>query len=512
MAVQLQVESVTKDFPGTQALRGVDLRVLPGRVHGIVGENGAGKSTLVRIIAGEMPPTSGTIVVDGQTREFRSPLDALRTGIAIVSQEGNLIPYFTGAENISLGSETRFAGVFVDQRRVLAEANELARHHFPGFGLSLDTVVSDLPPEELKLIEILRALRRDAQVLILDEPTATLQATAKAMLFDVIRHLKAQGIAVILISHFLNEILEQSDDVTIMRDGYVVGSGPAEGYDEAEVIRLMIGGTLELRQHAHTLEERPVDAAPRIETIGLGGKGFTDVSLSVQPSEVVGLAGLTGAGHRAFAEALYGVERVRTGRIVIDGREVRIGSPTRARDAGIILVPDSRMVKALFGEWTVKENLSVGHLGDVAPVAGFIRGALETKASRSVVDGLSIRTSGDDQRIEELSGGNKQKVSIGRWLFSPHRLEQYALCIFIEPTEGVDVGAKSEIHNIIADIAARNAAVLLISSDLAEIRALSHRVVVFSRGRVVARFDRDAISDEAVSTAMAEGRTVKGRA
>jgi len=510
--VHLQVESVTKHFPGTQALRGVDLSVVPGRVHGIVGENGAGKSTLVRIIAGEMAPTSGTIVVDGQQREFRSPLDALRTGIAIVSQEGNLIPYFTGAENISLGSETRFAGVFIDQRRVLAEAKALARHHFPGFDLSLDTVVSDLPPEDLKLIEILRALRREARVLILDEPTATLQATAKTMLFDVIRHLKTQGIAVILISHFLNEILEQSDDITIMRDGNVVGTGPADRFDEAEVIRLMIGSTLELRQHAHTLDVRPAGAAPRIETIGLSGKGFTGVDLSVQPREVVGLAGLTGAGHRAFAEALYGVEPVHAGRIVIDGHEVRIGSPTRARDAGIILVPDSRMVKALFAEWTVKENLSVGHLGDVAPTGGLIRSDLETKASRAVVDSLSIRTSGGDQRIEELSGGNKQKVSIGRWLFSPQRIEAYALCIFIEPTEGVDVGAKSEIHNIIADIAARNAAVLLISSDLSEIRALCHRIVVFSRGRVVAQFDHESVSDEAVSTAMAEGRTAKGRA
>jgi ribose transport system ATP-binding protein len=505
--VRLQVEKITKSFPGTLALRDVDLAVEAAQVHGIVGENGAGKSTLVRIISGEIGASSGSILIDGVRSSFRSPVDALRSGIALVSQEGNLIPYFTGAENIALGSETRIAGILLDHRKMLQEARQLAQRYFPGFDLQLNVLVSELPPEDRKVVEILRALRRTARVLILDEPTATLQAGAKERLFEVIAQLKQQGLSVILISHFLHEILQHSDQITVLRDGAVVHSGATDRMNEAELIRRMIGSPRDLWQQLRTTAAPgPTEATarPRLETRALSGAGFHDVSLQVGPGEIVGLVGLTGAGHRQFAEALYGAERVTHGTVLLDGKEIRVRSTTHAREAGIALIPDSRMTKALFPEWTLKENLSAVHLADVAFGGTVIRRRREIATARTIMRELDIRAAGEDQGIEELSGGNKQKASIGRWLFSDRRRSEYKLCIIIEPTEGVDVGAKTEIHKLIAGLAEGDTAVLLISSDFAEVEALTDRLYVFRAGTVVSSFSHEAFSEEAIANAMAK--------
>jgi len=473
---------VSMRFPGTLALDRIDLEIRAGEVHGIVGENGAGKTTFVSILAGLLRPTGGHIEIDGRPVRLAGARDALANGIAYVSQEGSLVPFLTGAENILLGSEPTAAGM-IRTAPLRARANELARHYFPDRPLDLDRPVGELDYADQKIIEILRALNAAASVLILDEPTASLPARDAAYLTGAIRELCGRGLAVVLISHFLAEVIALSDRISVLRDGKYVATVAARETDEAALVGLMLAGG------AHGFERRrivaPVGAAPRLAVAGWSGEGFADVDLAVAPGEIVGLIGLSEAGQVAFAESLYGAVPHASGTLAVDGRPVAVDGPAAARAAGIAFVPDRRMIKALVGDMTVRENLSLVNLRTAGLGAlPVVSGGGERREARAIFQRLDIRARSVEQGVAELSGGNKQKVSVGRWLFGVDPAAAYKVVIFVEPTEGVDIGAKAEIHSIIAALAASGLAVIVVSSDLLEIEALADRVVPFAHGRM----------------------------
>jgi len=479
----LQLRNISKQYSGTTVLHDVSMDVARGEVRGLVGENGAGKTTLVSILSGSLAPSAGEIAVEGQVRSFAAPHDALRAGIAHVSQEGSLVPYLTGAENILLGAEPRTAGLLISSRRLYAEAQALA-----------------------KVIEILRALRAAAKVLILDEPTASLPADDKDRLSSLIRELAGRGITVILISHYLQEILALSDRITVLRDGVHITTLGAEEATEELLVRHMLArneGRLADTVDATARRQRG-GAAPRLEVKGLTGERFAGVDLSVEPGEVVGLVGLVGAGQIDFAEALYAASPRTAGEVWLDGKLLGAKTPREALRSGVCLVPDQRMLKALLAEWTVRENLSLVHLGDVRLGAlPLVDGVQERRLGRGVVDRLRIKASSLEQPTQELSGGNKQKVSIGRWLFE-RTGKDYRVMVFVEPSEGVDVGVKEEIHSLIRGMAESGMSVIVVSSDLLEVAALAHRVGVFKQGRLVTELEGD-IDEEALISAMAGG-------
>lgn len=502
----LQLRNISKQYSGITVLHDVSMDVARGEVHGLVGENGAGKTTLVSILSGSLAPSAGEIAVEGQVRSFAAPHDALRAGIAHVSQEGSLVPYLTGAENILLGAEPRTAGLLISSRRLYAEAQALAKRTFPHRKLELRTPVEELSYADQKVIEILRALRAAAKVLILDEPTASLPADDKERLSSLIRELAGRGITVILISHYLQEILALSDRITVLRDGVQITTLGAEEATEELLVRHMLArneGRLADKVDATARPQRG-GTPPRLEVKGLTGERFAGVDLSVGPGEVVGLVGLVGAGQIEFAEALYAASPRTAGEVLLDGQLLGAKTPREALRSGVCLVPDQRMLKALLAEWTVRENLSLVHLGDVRLGAlPLVDGVQERRLGRGVVDRLRIKASSLEQPTQELSGGNKQKVSIGRWLFE-RTGKDYRVMVFVEPSEGVDVGVKEEIHSLIRGMAESGMSVIVVSSDLLEVAALAHRVGVFKQGRLVTELEGD-IDEEALISAMAGG-------
>ncbi|WP_181701014.1 sugar ABC transporter ATP-binding protein [Chthonobacter albigriseus] len=497
----IRLVDIVKEYPGTTALSGVSVDFRPGEVHAIVGENGAGKTTLVSILSGANRPTRGHIEIDGTARSFDGPRAALDAGIGYVSQEGTLVPFLSGAENIMLGAEPGRLGV-IDRRRVLADAVSAAAHFFPDRDLDLQSPVEDLDYAERKVIEIVRALRAAATVLILDEPTASLPAADKEMLVRAIGELKARGLVIILISHFLKEVLALSDRVTVLRDGRKVETSDAGGLDEAHLVQRMLGATAQAFQERHRAPVPPGEA--RLAVRGLSGAGFRDVDFEVRPGEIVGLIGLSEAGQIAFAEALFGAGGRTTGTIAVDGRTVRIDDPREARRLGIGLVPDQRMAKALVAEYSIGENLAVVNLPSTG-MGGLpiVAGARERTNGAAVFAQLRIKANGLEQAVGELSGGNKQKVSIGRWLYGVDARAAYRVLIFVEPTEGVDVGVKAEIHDIILKLADAGVAIVVVSSDLLEISHLCDRVSVFCDGTTTAALGRDRFHEDAFVAAMA---------
>ena len=505
MAVVLRDISVV--FPGTRALDGVTVVVEAGETHAIVGENGAGKSTLVKVLSGLQAPTSGAVEIGGNPVIFSGPSSALAAGIALVSQEGSLVPSLSGAENIFLGHERRRGGLVIDQADLSRRANALRQQHFPDTSINLDCPVQELPHASQKIIEILRALSRAAKVLILDEPTASLPARDREQLVRVIRELARGGLALILISHFLGEVLDLADRITVLRDGRQVATlGRGEAREE-NLVELMLSRTLtKVEQERRpapdlTAAGRP-QPAPRLAVMGWSGPGFGPVDLSVQPGEILGLVGLSGAGQVPFVESLYGAVSTKAGRLELDGRVQKVSTPRAARAAGIGLVPDTRMTKALVASWTVRENLSVLHLRQGAALINalpLISSRRERQAAAQQMRRLQIKAHSSDQLVSELSGGNKQKVSIGRWLFGRDETapSAYRVMIFVEPTEGVDVGVKAEIHRLIRDLASSGVGVLVVSADLLEIEALADRVAAFGGGRVTGFLERADFSEAA---------------
>ncbi|HEX3786534.1 MAG TPA: sugar ABC transporter ATP-binding protein [Pseudonocardiaceae bacterium] len=500
---RLRITGVSKSFAGVHALRDVSLLARGGEVLALMGENGAGKSTLLKVLSGAHRPDSGTLAVDGDPVEFHSPRDAQRLGVRVIYQEPEIIPHITVAENIYVGSLPRHGRVFDRKalhRRVRADLDRY------GFAEALDPTLlgSQLSPAQRQLVEILRALVTDVRVIAFDEPTSSLSDAEVDNLFLLIGRLRAEGIAVIYVSHRMKEIFQVADRVTVLRDGAVVGTRDTADTDQAALVRMMVGRDLSdmfVRDGRGSGSAGPV----MLEVTGLTNDDVTDISLSVRSGEVLGLSGLVGAGRSELAHAIMGSTTVRSGRISVGGRPVRIRSPRDAIRAGIGFAPEERKAQALLLHRSVRDNISLAVL-DRLTVGRFVRRGEERRIADRFVRQLNVRTQSIEALVSTLSGGNQQKVVLARWLARKPRV-----LILDEPTRGVDVGAKAEIYSVINALAADGVAVIVISSELPEILGLADRVLVMAGGRITGELSHDEATEERVlALAMAEDLTNNG--
>ncbi|MEQ4719844.1 sugar ABC transporter ATP-binding protein [Nonomuraea sp. B19D2] len=488
----LRVEGLGKRFPGVVALDGVDLDLREGEVHVLLGENGAGKSTLIKMLSGAYQPDSGRILVDGEPVAIRTAADAQRLGIATIYQEFNLVPQLTVGENLALGRPPRRFG-FVDTRRM----HEQARGMLDLVGIDVDprTRVADLGIAQMQMVEIAKALALNARVLIMDEPTAVLTTSEVRRLFDLVGQLRERGVAVVFITHHLEEIAQIGDRVTVLRDGRSVAQVPA-GTPEEELVRLMVGRPID--------QQYPRDAAaagePLLQVRDLSRDGaFSGVSFEVRAGEVVGLAGLVGAGRTEVARAVFGADPHDSGEVLVRGRRLPGGDVRAAMEAGLGLVPEDRKGQGLVLGADIAENLGLVTLRG-ASRGGFVDRAGQREAAARVAAQLGVRMSHLGQEVRTLSGGNQQKIVIGKWL-----LADANVLILDEPTRGIDVGAKVEIYQLINSLTASGHAVLMISSDLPEILGMSDRILVMARGRLVGELDAaEANQDSVMALAVTE--------
>jgi len=490
-AAQLHVElrGVGKSFGGVPVLADIDVVIEPGRVHALVGENGAGKSTLSKIIAGVHPADRGTLLVDGDEVSFGSPREALDRGIATIAQELAVVPALTVAENVFLGREPRTAG-FVDRRALKRAYLELAER--TGFDLPADAPVGSLRTADQQKVEILRALARGSSFIIMDEPTAALAGEDVRRLHGIVRQLAASGHTVLLISHFLAEVLELADTVTILRDGRLIRTSPASAESETSLIEGMLGRSL--GAIFPDKSDAPGADAPEVLTVtDLVAPGVHGVSLSVRAGEIVGLAGLVGAGRSEIAHAVFGATVRAQGDVAVAGVPASDSIPGSLR-SGMFLIPESRKDQGLVLGRPIRQNVTLSDLADVA-AAGWVMTGRERTTARRMLE--RVRVGGDDRRnVATLSGGNQQKV-----LFARALQRQRKVLLADEPTRGVDVGSRRAIYDLIAEQARQGVGVLVISSDVEEVLGLAHRILVIRGGRVVAELAGDDMTEANILTA-----------
>jgi ABC-type sugar transport system ATPase subunit len=492
MAAVLRLENVSKSFPGVQALDRVDFEVRAGEVHALLGENGAGKSTLIKIVSGVYQPDAGTILIDGQAVRLATPSDAQRAGIATIYQELLLFPELSVAENIFLGHAPRTALGTIDWGTMRARARELLAS-LEIRDLDVARAVGTLSVGNRQRVEIAKALSQNARILIMDEPTAALSEADVLHLFQIVRLLRERGVGIVYISHRLEEVFELADRVTVLRDGQFVGTRQVAQSSPDELITMMVGRTIDnLFPKLPAAIGRPVLEARRLN----GRPLFHDVSMEVRAGEIVGLAGLVGSGRSELAQAIFGIQPPESGELLLDGRPVRIGSPDEARRLGIAYVPEDRGSQGLIRPMRLRENISLAVLRQVARGPFIERRAESALAERSIRQ-FNIRASGPEQVVAKLSGGNQQKVVLGKWLASEPRV-----LIMDEPTRGIDIGAKSEIHRLMSGLAQEGLAILMISSELPEIMGMSDRILVMREGTIVAEFARADATQEAIAAAM----------
>ncbi len=491
----LQLAGVVKSFPGVKALKGVSFDVVAGEVHALLGENGAGKSTLIKVMSGVHAPDAGTLSIDGEATVLDGPHAARARGIATIFQELLLFPELSVAENIFMGHAPRARGGGLDWRAMRAQARALLAS-LDIHDLDVDAVVGTLSVGNRQRVEILRALSQDARVLIMDEPTAALGEHDVRRLFDIVRRLRERGVGIVYISHRMEEIFLLADRVSVLRDGEYVGTREVARTDAGELVQMMVGRRIEQLFPKITV---PV-GAPVLEVADLVRLPATrGVSLSVHAGEIVGLAGLVGSGRSELAQAIFGITPAQSGTIRVGGQTVRIASPAQARALGIAYVPEDRGTQGLVRPMTVRENVSLAVFPRISR-GGFIDAAAERGLADAAVAQFSIRTAGIEQIVGKLSGGNQQKIVLGKWLATRPRV-----LILDEPTRGIDVGAKAEIHRLMGELAAQGLAILMISSELPEVLGMSDRVLVVREGRIVAEFPRAEALPEAVGAAMMGG-------
>jgi ABC-type sugar transport system ATPase subunit len=492
MSVVLSLEHISKAFPGVKALDDVRFDVRAGEVHALLGENGAGKSTLIKIVSGLYQPDAGTMRLDGQEVRFASPHAAQAAGIATIFQELLLFPALSVAENIFMGHAPRTRLGALDWAAMRAKAQDLLAS-LDIHDLDVTRLVGALSVGNRQRVEIAKALSQNARILIMDEPTAALTEADVERLFGIVRLLRARGVGVVYISHRLEEVFVLADRVTVLRDGAYVGTKEVATTSTDELITMMVGRTI-----GNLFPKLDVEVGrPVLEVRDLCGEPlFRDVSLELRAGEIVGLAGLVGAGRSELAQAIFGIRPATSGTILIDGRAVAIDNPTQAKRHGIAYVPEDRATQGLIRPMRLRENVSLAVLRQMLR-GPFIDRAAETALAAHSMRQLNIRASGPEQVVEKLSGGNQQKVVLSKWLATRPRV-----LIMDEPTRGIDVGAKAEIHRLMSGLAQEGLAVLMISSELPEIMGMSDRILVMRGGAVVAEFARGAASQEAIAAAM----------
>ena len=488
----LEMRSITKRFPGVVALDGVDFELERGEVHVLLGENGAGKSTLVKMLAGAYRPDEGEILLDGEAASISSATDAQKLGISTIYQEFNLVPQFTVAENIFLGRQPRRFG-FVDRRKMREEARKLLDRM--KVLVDPDALVSNLGVAQRQMVEIAKALSLNARILIMDEPTASLSGQEVERLFEIVRGLKEEEVAMIFISHHLEEVSEIGDRVTVLRDGKVVDRVPAST-KHSELVRMMVGRSVE----AQFPRRRPEVGEVLLEVKNLSREGvLEDVSFSLRAGEVVGVAGIVGAGRTELARAIFGADPGDAGEVWVEGRRMERGDPREAKRRGMGFVTEDRQGQGIVPPLSVAENLGLASLERNTHV-GLVNRREQRKQARKMIEDLNIRTPGPEQEIRFLSGGNQQKTVIGKWLLADSKV-----LIMDEPTRGIDVGAKVEIYELMNELTENGAGILMISSDLPEVLGMSDRILVMSGGRITGELSVEEANGENVMELATQG-------
>ena len=488
----LSFRGITKRFPGVLALDGVSFEVERGSCHALVGENGAGKSTLGKILAGVYVADEGEVQLDGQQIHAPTPLAARKLGIAMVHQELAFCPNLSIAENLCLGDLPR-AGGWLDRKAMRSQARAMLREIDADF--DVDLPISRLSTGQEQMVQIAAALGTKAQVIVMDEPTSSLSVRESERLFDLLAQLKKRGITVIYVSHRLEEIFRLCDSVTVLRDGRHVATEPITATNPDRIIHQMVGR--EVAQYTSQHLQRPLGKELLcVENLSSPGK-FNDISFTLRQGEILGFAGLVGAGRSEVAHAIFGLDDAATGRIFVGGKELPLGSVTGALRAGIGLLPEDRKRLGLVLTMNCRENTSLAVLRRLS-VAGFVRRREERSLAQRYVDRLRVKTPSLDSPIAGLSGGNQQKIALAKWL-----ARQCDILITDEPTRGVDVGAKAEIHHLLDELACQGLALLVISSELPEIMNLSRRVIVMRQGKIAGELARADFTQPALMRLMA---------
>ncbi|MGQ9779932.1 MAG: sugar ABC transporter ATP-binding protein [Bacillota bacterium] len=487
----LVMKGIQKRFPGVLALDSVDFVCQRGEIHGLIGENGAGKSTLIKILSGVLQPDAGEILLQGKPVKMISPSRAASLGISVIHQELNLIEDLTVAQNICLGHEPRRAMGILDLPAMYASAREYLK--IVGLDIHPQVKVRALSLEQKQLVEIAKALSLDARILIMDEPTAALNAEEVERLLRLMRHLAERGCGVIFISHRLEEVFAVADRITILRDGKVVATRAKEEIDPETAVRMMTG---KAQGGTRIIGSIPPRERPLLEVKGLTLSGaFYDVSFRINEGEIVGMVGLEGQGQREIPRAIFGELRPTKGEIYLRGTRLRLTSPREAIKAGIVFVPEERKAEGLCLSLDVRQNIALATL-DRRQVAGFVRLSNEAKLIRNLVEQLKIQLASPLQEARSLSGGNQQKVVIAKWLCT-----RPTIFLFSEPTRGIDVGAKEEIYRLIRRQADEGSGVLIVSSDLMEVLRLCDRILVVYDGRIVKEMAAEEADKEKIMTA-----------
>ncbi len=483
----LHFEKLTKRFPGVLALNEVSFAIEKGEVHALVGENGAGKSTLIKIVTGVYSKTSGEIFLEGKPIHFLTPHEALRNGIAAIYQEFNLIPALSVAENIFIGHHFTKKNFIVDWNRLREEARKLM--NFLEVDIDVDMRVRDLGVAKKQIVEIAKALSLNARVLIMDEPTATLAQKEIERLFRIIRFLKNQGVTIIYISHRLEEIYEICDRVTVLRDGRHVGTHSISEVKIDDIIRMMVGREVveKFPRVSHTIGEEVL----RVENLTRHGV-LKDITFSVYKGEILGIAGMVGSGRTELLRAIYGLDPIDHGTISVRGEAVSIGSPLDAINHGIALLPEERKTQGLVLLLSVLDNLGLPLL-PILSQRGFVDDPKLKEIAQKMVAHMNIKTPSLFQKTMYLSGGNQQKVVLGKWF-----ARNCDIYLFDEPTRGIDVGAKTEIYHLMNKLIEKGSTIIMVSSELPEILAMSDRIVVMREGRIVGELRRDEATKEAI--------------
>jgi inositol transport system ATP-binding protein len=499
----LRMEGISKSFPGVRALDQVNFEVGEAEIHAFLGENGAGKSTLLKILSGAQSPDSGSIIFDGKPVTFASPLAAQRAGIVTIYQEFTLAPDMTVAENVFVGREpgSRF---FISRKQLEQQTQALCRRI--GLERSPRALVRDLSVAEQQMVEIARALSMKSRLIVMDEPTSALSRSEVEKLFAIIRGLKHEGISTIFVTHRLEEVFEICDSYTVLRDGRHVGRGKVADIGMDGIIRLMVGrelGLLAQREQSFATSSQALAVegiSRRRKSTDSSAIELHDVSLAVNKGEILGIAGLVGAGRTETARAIFGADQFDSGRILVEGKPVAISSPRDAISHGIGLVPEDRKQQALFLALAIRTNLSIAAHDRISTMGIFISGAKEDQLVGEYRKLLNIRMASGDQLVGNLSGGNQQKVVLARWLALRPKV-----LIVDEPTRGIDVGAKVEVHNLLFQMAEAGIAIIVISSELPEVLALADRIVTMREGRVTGEIMRADADQEKLMTLMTIG-------
>ena len=495
----LLVENVTKRFPGVTALDNVCLSLAKGEVLALIGENGAGKSTLMKILAGVQTPDEGAIRVNGRSVRLDSVQAAQANGIALIHQELNLSGNLSVGDNIFLGREPLRHGL-IEKTKIYKESQSLL--DLVGLDLSPDTLVDSLSIGQQQLVEIARALSVDAQILIMDEPTSSLSQFETERLMEVVKELRTRGVSVIYISHRLGEVQELADRVTVFRDGKNAGDLVGDEMNHDRMVQLMVG-----RDISQFYVRSPHDAGDvvlEVKDLQTAANPACYLNFSVRTREIVGVAGLVGAGRTELFEVLFGVQPALSGRVMVDGREVSLRSPRDAIDAGIALVPEDRKQRGIILEMTVRTNIGLAGLRQHKKKAGFLNTAQEADDTSAMIERLKIKTPGAGQVVQYLSGGNQQKVVLGKWLSIAPRI-----LLLDEPTRGIDVGAKQEIYGLMDELAKKGVSILFVSSEMEEILGMSDRTLVMHEGQITGQLVRDELSEERVMQ-LATGNVAMG--